>query len=101
MSKARHLPSNYQRIDEQINDTVVDAIELSPRSSGRLTLPGAYSSENQPPHHRVRVSGAGPGVEYEQKPHLGSPESFRVTYEVKNFRDSIAFAQIELVFVSQ
>lgn len=95
MTKQRKLPSSYQRLDEQINDTVVDAIELSPRSGGRLSLPGEYSTANRPPRHVVRIAAAGPGVNYEEKL-LGSAENYHVTYEVSNFRDSPSFAHIEL-----
>lgn len=96
MTRPRNLRANYRRLDEQITDTVVDAIELSPRSSGRLSLPGAYSTDNRPPRHDVCIAAAGPGVEYEQKL-LGSAEKYHVMYEVKNFRDSISFVHLELL----
>lgn len=92
----RTLRSNYQRLDEQITGNVIDAIVISPRSSGRLTLSGQFSKETPPPVHQVKVSSAGPeGVSYEQQL-IGSKENYVVVYEVQNHRDSPSFAHLEL-----
>jgi hypothetical protein len=91
----RKLRPNFQRRDDEITGNVVDAIMISPRSSGRLSLPGQFSREDPPPAHKVETSSAGPDVDYEQVL-LGSAEKYVVTYEVQNYRDSLSFAHIEL-----
>jgi hypothetical protein len=96
MTKQRKLRSNYQRLDDQIGGSVVDAIMISPRSSGRLSFGGGLSKDKRHPRHEIRIDAAGPGVTYEQTM-LGSQESYSLVYEVNNFRDSPSFARIELV----
>jgi hypothetical protein len=91
----RKLRPNFQRLDDQITGNVVDAIMISPRSSGRLSLPGQFSQENPPPAHKVETASTGPGVDYEQVL-LGSAEKYVVVYEVQNHRDSLSFAHIEV-----
>lgn len=93
--KERKLRPNFRRLDDQITGNVVDAIVVSPRSSGRLTLSGQFSKQDPPPLHRVKIAALGPGVSYEQTL-LGSEEKYSVVYEVQNHRDSPAFAHIEM-----
>lgn len=96
MTNKRTLRSNYQRLDDQIGGTVVDAIMISPRSSGRLSFGRTFSKDKRYPHHEVRIYAAGPGVTHEQQM-LGSEDSYSLVYEINNFRDSPSFARIELV----
>ena len=94
--KERKLRPNFQRLDAQITGNVVDAIMISPRSGGRLSLSGQFSRQDPPPAHKVKTASTGPeGVSYEQVL-LGSEEKYTVVYEVQNHRDSPTFAHIEL-----
>ena len=96
MTNKRTLRSNYQRRDDQIGGSVVDAIMISPGSSGRLSFGRGFSKDKRQPRHEVRIDAAGPGVTYEQQM-LGTEESYSLVYDVSNFRDSPSFARIELV----
>jgi hypothetical protein len=99
MPERKHnLPSRYDRLDDQIAGTVVDAIALHPRSHGRLHMPGEYSTDSRPPSHRVEHSSMAAdnqGVYYEERL-LGGPDHYLVTYGVWNYRDSPSSARIVL-----
>jgi len=57
-----HLLTRYNRLDDVIADSVVDAIVVYPQSRGELSFPGEYSSLNvtgkddAPPEHEVIIT---------------------------------------------
>ena len=99
MPERKHnLPSMFSRLDDQVTGPVLDAIVIRPRSHGRLYLPGEWSTSSRPPRHEVKVTSSDPdnqGV-YAEERLGGSAERSTVTYDVWNYRDSPAFAQIIL-----
>ena len=99
MTERKHdLPTAYERLDNQITGPVVDAIAVRPRSRGQISLPGEWSADSRPPAHEVKITSTDPAnqsVDTEERL-LGSPERYRVTYDVWNYRDSPSFAQIVL-----
>ena len=99
MPERKHnLPSRFSRLDDQITGPVLDAIVIRPRSHGRLYLPGEWSTSSRPPPHEVKVTSSDPGNQgvYTEERLAGSAERSTVTYDVWNYRDSPAFAQIIL-----
>jgi hypothetical protein len=97
MPERKHnLPSSYQRLDDQVTGPVLDAIAIDPRSHGSLHMPGEHSAESRPPAHRISISSTDPGntAIYTEQRLLGDPGHYLVTYDIWNYRDSPAFAQI-------
>lgn len=99
MPERKHkLPSCYERLDARISGPVIDSIVIDPRSRGRLYLPGGYSTEDRPPLHRVvplSADSENQGVYTEQR-QVGNAERYTVTWDVWNYRDSPAFAELVL-----
>lgn len=99
MTERKHnLPSQYDHLDDQITETVLDSIVIHPRSHGRLHMAGVYSTDSRPPRQRDKVTSTATdnqGV-YHEECLLGSPERYLVTYDVWNHRDSPSFAEIVL-----
>lgn len=99
MPERKHsLPTNFDRLDDQVTGSVLDSIVISPRSHGRLHMPGEHSTENRPPALRVKITSTDPdntGV-YDEERLIGGPERYRVTHDVWNYRDSPTFAEIVL-----
>lgn len=99
MTERKHnLPSRYDRQDDQITGSVVDAIVISPRSCGTLYMPGEHSTEKRPPAHQVKITSTDPGnqgVDCDQV-QRGRPEHYYLSYDVRNYRDSPSFARIIL-----
>ncbi len=99
MPERKHnLPSRYDRLDDQVTGTVLDSIIISPQSHGRLHLPGEHSTDSRPPAHHVKISSTSPDNTsiYTEQRQLGDPGRYLVSYDVWNYRDSPAFAQIVL-----
>jgi hypothetical protein len=99
MPERQHrLPSNYERLDEQITGPVLDSIVVAARSHGRLHLPGEYSTANRPPRHEVSITSADKNnsAVYREERLLGDPGHYLVAYDIWNHRDSASFAQIIL-----
>jgi hypothetical protein len=99
MPEPKHnLPTQFNRLDDQITGDVLDAIMIYPRSHGRLYLPGEHSTASRPPAHEIMVVSTdrdNQGVYTEQRL-VGSTEHFTVTYDIWNHRDSPTFARITL-----
>lgn len=99
MPERKHnLPSSYQPLDGQITGPVADAIAISPRSHGRLHLPGEYSTDSRPPAHKVKITSTDPDNTsvYTGERLLGGPDRYLVSYDVWNYRDSTTTARIVL-----
>jgi hypothetical protein len=100
-----NLPDGYERQDDQITGSVVDAIVVNPRSHGELRMPGEYSSSldlsakvNRPPEREVTLTsedGSTQGV-YCQSRSIGPLERFTLVWDVWNHRDSRVFARLIL-----
>jgi hypothetical protein len=93
-----NLPTQFNRLDDQITGYVLDAIMIYPRSRGTLYLPGEYSTDSKPPAHKVNIGTGDPGNPgvYTQENQLGGPDHYMVNYDIWNHRDSPAFARIIL-----
>jgi hypothetical protein len=93
-----NLPTQFNRLDDQITGNVLDAIMVYPRSRGILYLPGEYSTASQPPARKVDIGTGDPGNPgvYTQQNQLGGPDHYVVNYDIWNHRDSPAFARIIL-----
>jgi hypothetical protein len=90
------LPTRYDRLGDQIDGPVLDAIVVHPQSRGILSLPGEYSTGSRPPAHEVKITGTGPdshSVRTGQR-QPGGPDHYVVNYDVQNHRDSLTFAKI-------
>jgi hypothetical protein len=99
MPERKHnLPSSYQQLNDQIIGPVADSIVISPRSHGRLHLPGEHSTASRPPAHQVKITSTDPDNTsvYREERLLGDPGHYLVTYDIWNHRDSPTFAQIIL-----
>jgi hypothetical protein len=97
MPERKHnLPTSYDRLDGQVTGPVLDSIVISPRSHGRLHLPGEHSADSLPPAHTVKITSTDPGNSgiYAEDRQLGAPDRYLVSYDVWNHRDSPAFAEI-------
>lgn len=99
MTERKHdLPTAYERLDNQITGPVADAIAVRPRSRGQVSMPGEWNTDSRPTAHEVKITSTDPGnegVDTEERL-LGSPERYRITYDIWNHRDSPSFAQIVL-----
>ena len=98
MPESEHsLPTRYDRLGDQIDGPVLDAIVVHPQSRGMLSLPGEYSTDSRPPPaHEVKITGTDPdshSVRTEQH-QPGGPGHYVVNYDVWNHRDSLTFAKI-------
>jgi hypothetical protein len=98
MPESEHsLPTRYDRLGDQIDGPVLDAIVVHPQSRGILSLPGEYSTDSRPPPaHEVKITGTDPdslSVRTEQH-QPGGPDHYVVNYDVWNHRDSLTFAKI-------
>jgi hypothetical protein len=51
--RGHNLPTNFNRLDDQITGPVLDAIMVYPHSHGILHLPGEYSTGSRPAPHKV------------------------------------------------
>ena len=94
----RNLPTRYNRLDDQITGPVVDAIVIEPHSRGVLRMPGEWSTDNEPPAHKVECSTTDTddqGAGYEERA-LGGPGHYVLTYHVRNDQDSLSTARIIL-----
>jgi hypothetical protein len=83
MPERQHrLPSNYERLDEQITGPVLDSIVVAARSHGRLHLPGEYSTANRPPRHEVSITSTDKNnsAVYREERLLGDPGHYLVAY---------------------
>ena len=61
MPESEHsLPTRYDRLGDQIDGPVLDAIVVHPQSRGILSLPGEYSTDSRPPAHEVKITGTDP-----------------------------------------
>ena len=61
MPESEHsLPTRYDRLGDQIDGPVLDAIVVHPQSRGILSLPGEYSTDSRPPAHAVKITGTDP-----------------------------------------
>ena len=61
MPESEHsLPARYDRLGDQIDGPVLDAIVVPPQSRGILSLPGEYSTDSRPPAHEVKITGTDP-----------------------------------------
>jgi hypothetical protein len=89
----RNMPTHYGRLDIHITGSVLDMIEVYPRSHGILRLPGEYSSSSRPPEHEVNILGEDGGG-YTAERLTGSPEHYTVTYDVWNHHDSPTIAAL-------
>jgi len=90
------LPTRYDRLGDQIDGPVLDAIVVHPQSRGILSLPGGYSTDSRAPAHAVKITGTDPdshSVRTEQH-QPGGPDHYVVNYDVRNHRDSLTFAKI-------
>jgi hypothetical protein len=94
----RNLPTQFNRLDDQITGNVLDAIMVYPRSRGILYLPGEYSTTSRPPAHKVDIGTGEPGNPgaYTQENQPGSPDHYVVNHDIRNHWDSPAFARIIL-----
>jgi hypothetical protein len=54
--REHNLPTQFNRLDDQITRPVVDSIMVCPRSHGILSLPGEHSTASPPPPHKVDVA---------------------------------------------
>jgi hypothetical protein len=98
MSESEHSPpTRYDRLGDQIDGPVLDAIAVHPQSRGILSLPGEYSTDSRPPAHAVKITGTDPdshSVHTEQH-QPGGPDHYVVNYDVWNHRNnSLTFAKI-------
>ena len=98
-----HLPTDYDRLDDQITGPVLDSIVISAHSHGRLYLPGEHSSGDRPPPHEVKVVSTDPDNEsvHTEQVQRGSPGRYTVSYDVWNYRDSHVSARIILAPLSR
>ena len=97
------LPDGYDRQDDQITGSVVDAIVVYPRSHGVLRMPGEYSRSlklgvkvNSPPEREVTITsddGSTQGV-YDRIRSIGPDERFTLVWDVWNHRDSRVTARL-------
>jgi len=97
MPERKHnLPTNYERLDDQITGDVLDSILVHARSRGALHLPGEYSTTSPAPPHSADITSADTGNQgcYKERRNLGGPDHYTVTYDIWNYRDSVIFAQI-------
>lgn len=61
MPESEHsLPTRYDRLGDQIDGPVLDAIVVHPQSRGILSLPGEYSTDSRSPAHEVKITGTDP-----------------------------------------
>jgi hypothetical protein len=94
--KKHKLPFNAERLEDDIAGPVLDSIIVHARSHGILCLPGEYSIASRHPASPVKITSTDPdnqGV-YKEERLLGGPERYAVRYDIWNYRDSPAFAQI-------
>jgi len=99
MPERKHdLPTQFNRLDDQITGPVLDSIMIYPRSRGTLHLPGEYGTASRPPAHEIKVVTTDPdnqGVDIETI-ERGSAEHYTVSYDIWNNQYSPAFARITL-----
>ena len=99
MPERKHdLPTQFNRLDDQITGPVLDSIMIYPRSRGTLHLPGEYGTASRPTAHEIKVVTTDPdnqGVDIETI-ERGSAEHYTVSYDIWNNQDSPAFARITL-----
>ena len=96
--REHNLPSMFSGLDDQITGPVPAAIVIRPRSHGRLYLPGEWGISSRPPRHEVKVTSSDPdnqGACTEQRL-PGSAGRCTVSYDMRDYRDSPAVAQIIL-----
>jgi hypothetical protein len=93
-----NLPTQFNRLDDQITGPVLDAMMVYPRSHGILYLPGEHSADSPPPPHKIDVATGEPGNPgiYTRQNQPGGPDHYTVSYDIWNHRDSPAFARIVL-----
>lgn len=93
-----NLPTQYNRLDDQITGPTLDAIMIYPRSRGILHLPGEYSTDNWPPAYKVEVATGEPGNPgvYTEQNQPGGPDHYTINHHIWNHRDSPAFARLIL-----
>jgi len=99
MAERKHnLPTQFNRLEDQITGPVLDSIMVYPRSHGILYMPGEYSTDNWPPGHKVDVATGEPGNAgvYTERNQPGGPDHYQVNYDIWNHRDSPAFARLVL-----
>ena len=91
------LPTHYERLDDQITYSVLDAIVVYPRSHGELRLSDEYK-QNGPPAHYVSFTSEDGSIQgvYASGRNTDGQERFTVIYDVWNQRDCRIQARIIL-----